>query len=91
MTAVIWNIIVEYGIRIPDVAFEIQNKVKKSVETMTGLKVDEVNVHIQGVDTEAKEEKDDKKEAKKEVKKAEEEKAKKETTKKSTTTQKKKK
>ena len=85
------NIIVEYGIRIPDVAFEIQNKVKKSVETMTGLKVDEVNVHIQGVDTEAKEEKDDKKEAKKEVKKAEEEKAKKETTKKSTTTQKKKK
>ena len=85
------NIIVEYGIRIPDVAFEIQNKVKKSVETMTGLKVDEVNVHIQGVDTEAKEEKDEKKEAKKEVKKAEEEKAKKETTKKSTTTQKKKK
>ena len=85
------NIIVEYGARIPDVAFEIQNKVKKSVETMTGLKVDEVNVHIQGVDTEAKEEKEEKKEAKKEVKKAEEEKAKKETTKKSTTTQKKKK
>jgi uncharacterized alkaline shock family protein YloU len=86
------NIIVEYGIRIPDVAFEIQNKVKKSVETMTGLKVDEVNVHIQGVDTEAKEEKDEKKEAKKEVKKIEEEKSKKEATKKSTNnTQKKKK
>ena len=31
------NIIVEYGVRIPDVAFEIQNRVKKSVETMTGL------------------------------------------------------
>ena len=90
------NIIVEYGIRIPDVAFDIQNKVKKSVETMTGLKVEEVNVHIQGVDTEGKEDKDDKKEAKKEVKKAEEETAKKATakkttTKKSTTTQKKKK
>ena len=48
------NIIVEYGSRIPDVAFEIQNRVKKSVEGMTGLKVEEVNVHIQGVNTEEK-------------------------------------
>lgn len=47
------NIIVEYGARIPDVAFEIQNRVKKSVENMTGLKVDQVNVHVQGVNTES--------------------------------------
>ena len=46
------NIIVEYGSRIPDVAFEIQNRVKKSVENMTGLKVTEVNVHVQGVSIE---------------------------------------
>lgn len=45
------NIIVEYGSRIPDVAFEIQNRVKKSVESMTGLDVEEVNVHVQGVNT----------------------------------------
>ena len=45
------NIIVEYGARIPDVAFEIQTNVKKSVETMTGLKVSEVNVNVQGVHT----------------------------------------
>ena len=43
------NIIVEYGARIPDVAFEIQTRVKKTVESMTGLKVVEVNVHVQGV------------------------------------------
>ena len=43
------NIIVEYGARIPDVAFEIQTRVKKTVESMTGLKVPEVNVHVQGV------------------------------------------
>ena len=43
------NIIVEYGARIPDVAFEIQTLVKKSIESMTGLIVSEVNVHIQGV------------------------------------------
>ena len=45
------NIIVEYGTRIPDVAFEIQNRVKKAVESMTGLKVVAVNVHVQGVST----------------------------------------
>lgn len=45
------NIIVEYGVRIPEIAFEIQTKVKKAVETMTGLKVKEVNVHVQGVNT----------------------------------------
>ena len=45
------NIIVEYGVRIPEIAFEIQTKVKKAVETMTGLKVSEVNVHVQGVNT----------------------------------------
>ena len=61
------NIIVEYGSRIPDVAFEIQNRVKKSVEGMTGFKVEEVNVHIQGVNT------DIVKEEKKEEKKTEEE------------------
>ena len=33
------------------VYFEIQTKVKKAVEMMTGLKVTEVNVHVQGVNT----------------------------------------
>lgn len=42
-------IIVEYGYRIPEVAWEIQEKVKKAVESMTGLSVVEVNIHIQGV------------------------------------------
>lgn len=46
------NIIVNYGVRIPDVAFDIQTKVKKSVENMTGLNVEEVNVHVQGVNVE---------------------------------------
>ena len=43
------NIIVKYGARIPDVAYEIQTRIKKSVEAMTDLKVLEVNVHVQGV------------------------------------------
>lgn len=46
------NIIVEYGVRIPDIAFEIQKRVKKAVETMTGLVVTAVNIHVQGINTE---------------------------------------
>ena len=58
------NIIVEYGARIPDVAFEIQNRVKKAVENMTGLDVLEVNVHVQGVNTETQEKNEENKENK---------------------------
>jgi len=42
-------VVIEYGARIPDVAIEIQENVKRAIEGMTGLKVVEVNVHIQGV------------------------------------------
>lgn len=42
-------IIVEYGVRIPDVALTVQENVKKAIENMTGLNVVEVNVHVQGV------------------------------------------
>lgn len=51
-------IIVEYGYRIPDVSWEIQEKVKKSVETMTGLNVIEVNIHVQGVNIEKEHKRD---------------------------------
>ena len=42
-------VIVKYGVKIPDVAFSIQNSVKSSVETMTGLTVKAVNINVQGV------------------------------------------
>ncbi len=42
-------IIVEYGVRIPELAWEIQESVKSNVETMTGLNVEKVNIHIEGV------------------------------------------
>ncbi len=42
-------VIVNFGVRIPEVAFKIQENVKKSVENMTGLQVKEANVHVQGV------------------------------------------
>ena len=52
-------IIVKYGVRIPDVALAAQENVKQAIETMTGLSVVEVNVHVQGVgfpETEVREE-----------------------------------
>lgn len=47
-------IIVEYGARIPEIAWNIQENTKKAVETMTGLNVVEVNIHVQGVNIEKK-------------------------------------
>lgn len=43
------SISVEYGVKIPDVAWEIQDKVKNEVEAMTGLDVAAVNVSVDGV------------------------------------------
>ena len=42
-------VIVKYGVRIPELAWEIQESVKNNIESMTGLTVDKVNIHIEGV------------------------------------------
>ena len=42
-------VIMEYGSKIPDVAWQIQDNVKQAIEDMTGLTVVEVNIHVQGV------------------------------------------
>ena len=42
-------VIIEYGERIPEIAWNIQENVKQAIENMTGLDVIEVNVHVQGV------------------------------------------
>lgn len=42
-------IAVKYGVRIPELAWEVQESVKNNIESMTGLVVDKVNIHIEGV------------------------------------------
>ena len=42
-------IIVDYEVKIPAVAWEVQVNVKNEVEQMTGLSVTAVNIHVQGV------------------------------------------
>lgn len=43
------TIVVEFGSPIPEVAAGIQENVKKAIETMSGLAVREVDVHVQGM------------------------------------------
>lgn len=43
-------VVTEYGVKIPEIACQVQENVKRAVESMTGLEVIEVNVHIQGVE-----------------------------------------
>lgn len=42
-------IVVEYGVKISEVAKNVQERVKYVIETMLGLKVDRVNVKVQSV------------------------------------------
>ncbi len=44
------RVIVKYGVKIHEVARKLQENVKEAVETMTGLRVVEVNVKVEGVD-----------------------------------------
>ena len=42
-------IIVSYGTKISEVAHNVQNKVKYTLDQMLGLAVDSVNIYVQGV------------------------------------------
>ncbi len=43
------HVIVEYNVKIPAVAWDLQVNVKKAVEEMTDVNVLGVNIHVQGV------------------------------------------
>ena len=43
------TIVVDYGSPVPDVARSIQENVKKAIETMSGLDVRSVDVHVSGI------------------------------------------
>ncbi len=50
---------VEYGCRIPDMARQLQRNVKETVENMTDLRVQAINVHIQDLMFDADEKKEE--------------------------------
>jgi len=48
---------VNYGVKIPSVAWDLQRNVKKEIESMTDKTVLAVNVHVQGVERENRDDK----------------------------------
>ena len=43
------RVVLEYGVRIPDICVQLQQTVKEAVEEMTGQQVYAVNVMVQGI------------------------------------------
>lgn len=44
------SIVVKFGYRIPDVAWNIQEKVRKDILAMTEYNVESINVYVQSID-----------------------------------------
>ena len=42
-------LLVKYGYNVQSVAIKVQNNVKKTLESMTGMSVSAVNVHVGGI------------------------------------------
>jgi uncharacterized alkaline shock family protein YloU len=42
-------LIANYGVKIPQLAWDVQKEVKKSVSKVTGESVSAVNIHVQGI------------------------------------------
>ncbi len=45
------SVLVKYGERIPDLAWDVQEKIKDNLERYTGYEVKAVNVNVQGIYT----------------------------------------
>ena len=42
-------LIVHYGVKIPELAWDLQVQIKDAIEEKFGINIDKVNVHVQGV------------------------------------------
>ncbi len=42
-------VIIKYGVRIPDIAWDIQSRIKKDLAKKLDSDIDEINVHVQGI------------------------------------------
>ncbi len=65
------NIIVEYGVSIVDATDKLKKEIRGSVEKTTGLKVETININVQGISVPGEEEEEEEK-GKKEEKPAKE-------------------
>jgi len=42
-------IVIKYGVRIPDIAWDIQSRVKEGLREKLGTDINEINIHVQGI------------------------------------------
>jgi uncharacterized alkaline shock family protein YloU len=42
-------IIIKYGVRIPDIAWDIQSRVKEGLMKKLGIDINEIDIHVQGI------------------------------------------
>ncbi|MGB6369745.1 MAG: Asp23/Gls24 family envelope stress response protein [Atribacterota bacterium] len=42
-------IIIKYGVRIPDIAWDIQSRVKEGLRQKLGTDINEIDIHVQGI------------------------------------------
>jgi len=42
-------IVIKYGVRIPDIAWDIQTRVKEGIMKKLGTDINEIDIHIQGI------------------------------------------
>ncbi len=42
-------IIIKYGVRIPDIAWDIQSRVKESLIKKLNIAINEIDIHVQGI------------------------------------------
>jgi uncharacterized alkaline shock family protein YloU len=42
-------IIIKYGVRIPDIAWDIQSRVKESLMKKLNTDINEIDIHVQGI------------------------------------------
>ncbi|WP_077299521.1 Asp23/Gls24 family envelope stress response protein [Virgibacillus pantothenticus] len=49
-------VILQFGISIPNVAQMIQSNIRQTLKNMTALEIDEINVHVVGIQMDATEE-----------------------------------
>ena len=46
---IILYIIIKYGVRIPDIAWDIQSRIKEGLMNKLGIDINEIDIHVQGI------------------------------------------
>lgn len=42
-------IVIKYGVRMPDIAWDIQSRVKEGLMKKLGIDINEIDIHVQGI------------------------------------------